>query len=304
MRRKFYTILRENTKSLAIVSEDTQIIALQPAGERPPFFIVESYPNFIDMIQPIGSDQPILCLIGFEETQDERYTVSDEADVHIKTMLARQPHGPYMLGGCSASGIVAYEIAQRLRALGHEVGLLVLFDTPNPYFMREYSDFWMCVTSYRTDLNKLRWSEIPGWAVEKVRRLKERKPSWLSWGSNGANRTRSLIDHFSSSSVRQTAARRYRPAPYAGRVLLVKCVRNLVGRYRDPNFGWTNVVQGTMEVCKVSASDHLEIFKSELDRMLVARTLRKSISEVLGESTRCLSSAVVESTGLSVSGHS
>ena len=51
-----------------------------------------------------------------------------------------------MLGGCSASGIVAYEIAQRLRALGYEVGLLVLFETPNPYFMREYSDFWMSVT--------------------------------------------------------------------------------------------------------------------------------------------------------------
>lgn len=165
MHRKFYTILKENNKSLAVVSEDTQIIALQPAGERPPFFIVESYPNFIDVIQLIGCDQPVLCLIGFEDTQDERYAIADEADVHIKTMLARQPHGPYMLGGCS-------------------------------------------------------------------------------------------------------------------------------------------VVQGTMEVCKVSASDHLEIFKSELDRMLVARTLRRNISEVAGESTRCLSSGVVESTGLSVSGHS
>ena len=40
----------------------------------------------------------------------EGYTIADEADAHIKTILARQPHGPYLLGGCSASGIVAYEI--------------------------------------------------------------------------------------------------------------------------------------------------------------------------------------------------
>ena len=74
-----------------------------------------------------------------------------------------------MLGGCSASGIIAYEIAQRLLALGHEVGLLVLFDTPNPYFVREYSDFWMSMNSYRTDLSKMGWSEVPGWLVNKFR---------------------------------------------------------------------------------------------------------------------------------------
>ena len=80
-----------------------------------------------------------------KKLRTKSYTIADEAEAHIKTILARQPHGPYMLGGCSASGIVAYEMAQRLRARGHEVGLLVLFDTPNPYFMREYSDFWMSV---------------------------------------------------------------------------------------------------------------------------------------------------------------
>src|SRR5271154_3303760 len=110
MRRKFYTILRENTKSVTIVPEDSPMIALQPAGERPPFFIVDSYPYFIDVVQLTGTDQPVLSLIGYEETLSETYSIAEEAEVHIKTILANQPHGPYMLGGCSASGIVAYEI--------------------------------------------------------------------------------------------------------------------------------------------------------------------------------------------------
>jgi len=84
----------------------------------------------------------------------------------------------------------------------------------------------------------------------------------------------------------------YRPAPYSGRVLLVKRERYLVGRYRDPNFGWGGVVQNEIEICKVNSIDHLEIFKPEIDRVLVAKTLRKSIEKVVGESLTCLSSDV------------
>jgi thioesterase domain-containing protein len=282
MRRKFYTILRENAKSLVIVPENTQIVSLQSAGNRPPFFMVDSYPYFIDVVRLTGTDQPVLSLIGQEETQkSDSYSISDEADTHVKVILNHQPRGPYMLGGCSASGIVAYEIAQRLRASGHEVGLLVLFDTPNPCFMREYSDFWLSVNSYRTDLSKLRWSEIPGWVAEKARGFEGGKPSWLPWTSNTVSSAASPTDKFGPLSDRVIAARKYRPAPYSGRVLLVKRERGLVGRYRDPLFGWGEVVRGKIEICKVGAADHLEIFKSEIDRTNVAQRLRESIDEVI-----------------------
>jgi oxalate---CoA ligase len=285
MRRKFYTILRENAKSLAIVPENAHMVALQPAGERPPFFMVDSYPHFIDVVKLIGIDQPMLSLIGEEETEiPSDYNIFDEASAHVKTIIAHQPRGPYMLGGCSASGIVAYEIAQQLRSLGHKVGLLVLFESPNPYFMREYSNFWMSVTSYRTDLSKMRWNEVPGWMAEKFRGLKDRKPRWLPLASNVSTRTSSVTDQFEPTSPRIIAARKYRPAPYTGRVLLVKRDRELFGRYRDQLFGWGEVVQGEIEICKVSSADHLEIFKSDLDRSTVAERLRGCIDEAIGGS--------------------
>jgi thioesterase domain-containing protein len=282
MRLKFYTTLQENGKSLAVVRENTQIVPLQPRGERPPFFMVDSYPYFIDVLKLTGADQPVFSLIGQEETQSSKtHSIQDEAAAHVITILSRQPSGPYMLGGCSASGIVAYEIAQQLRALKHEVGLLVLFETPNPYFMREYSDFRMSVASYRADLSKLHWSEIPGWMAQKLRGLKEGRPSWLPIKWNTRNRAPSVMDQFSPFSPRVTAARKYRPAPYPGRLLLVKRDRELVGRYRDPQFGWGGVAQGKMEICIVSALDHLDIFKSEPDRSTVAQWLRKSLDEVI-----------------------
>ena len=285
MRRKFYTILRDNAKSLAIVPENARMVALQPAGERLPFFMVDSYPHFIDVVKLTGSDQPILSLIGDDESpQPNNYNIFEEASAHVKTILAHQPRGPYMLGGCSASGIVAYEIAQQLQSLGHKVGLLVLFESPNPYFMREYSNFWMSVNSYRTDLSKMRWNEVPRWMAEKFRGLKDRKPRWLPLASNGSTRTSSVTDQFGPTSPRIIAARKYRPEQYWGRVLLVKRDRELFGRYRDQLFGWGEVVQGEIEICKVSSADHLEIFKSELDRSTVAQRLRRCFDEAIGGS--------------------
>src|SRR5439155_11469439 len=47
---------------------------------------------------------------------------------YIKSMRAIQPQGPYILGGFCGGGLIAYEIAQQLRAEGQEVDLLALLD--------------------------------------------------------------------------------------------------------------------------------------------------------------------------------
>ncbi len=43
-----------------------------------------------------------------------------------------QPQGPYLLGGFSGGGLIAWEIARQLEAAGEAVPLLVLLDTPVP----------------------------------------------------------------------------------------------------------------------------------------------------------------------------
>lgn len=282
MRRKFYTVLKGTSKALAILPDDTKLVTLQSKGEKTPFFIVDSYPHFIDVVKLMGTERPVLSLIGQEETQlTDTYSIVDEATSHVRTILEHRPHGPYLIGGCSASGIVAYEAAQQLRALGHDVALLALFDTPNPYFMREYSHLHMSINSYRTDLSKLGWGEIPGWVGGKLRGLIDGKQSSLTSKSNAANETRSAIEHFGPLSMRVVAARQYRPGSYPGRVLLIKRERELIGRYRDPYFGWGEVVLGKIDVCNVSSLDHLEIFKSESDRVAVAQSLTKCIDDVI-----------------------
>jgi thioesterase domain-containing protein len=54
---------------------------------------------------------------------------------YIDEILSVQPIGPYFLAGYCFGGIVAFEIAQQLRTLGHEVGLLANFNSASPTYV-------------------------------------------------------------------------------------------------------------------------------------------------------------------------
>jgi iterative type I PKS product template protein len=52
--------------------------------------------------------------------------------IYLAEMKRRQPQGPYLIGGWSAGGVVAYEVAMQLVAQGEKVEKLVLIDSPCP----------------------------------------------------------------------------------------------------------------------------------------------------------------------------
>ena len=63
-------------------------------------------------------------------------TVEDMAASYLRELRETRTEGPYYLGGHSSGGPVAFEMARRLRAQGHSVTLLALFDTGHPGFDR------------------------------------------------------------------------------------------------------------------------------------------------------------------------
>ena len=52
--------------------------------------------------------------------------------IYLAEMKRRQPQGPYVIGGWSAGGVIAYEVALQLQAMGEKVERLVLIDSPCP----------------------------------------------------------------------------------------------------------------------------------------------------------------------------
>ncbi|HEV8577638.1 MAG TPA: amino acid adenylation domain-containing protein [Thermoanaerobaculia bacterium] len=63
-------------------------------------------------------------------------SLQDLAARYAEAIAAAQPHGPYLLGGWSFGGLVAWETARRLEESGREVGLVILLDSrpPGPDF--------------------------------------------------------------------------------------------------------------------------------------------------------------------------
>jgi thioesterase domain-containing protein len=271
---KVYTVLRDGTKRLAIVSENLRVLALQPVGKKLPFFLINSFPNFIEVVKLLGDDHPVLSLIGDESPEASRtYNISGEAAAHVESILAWQPDGPFMLGGCSASGVVAFEAAQQLVARGHKVALLVLFDTPSPDFIRASSPLRMSLEYHWAAIERLSLRQIPGYATVKLLRLVAKTARLLGFDLHSFGGAAS--QESAPFQPRIDGYRAYRAAPYRGTVLIVRRHADHDARHRDEQLGWGRVVAGRVHLCEVSATEHLEIFKADLDQQLVGRKLRQ-----------------------------
>lgn len=114
------------------------LVAIKPSGSKRPFFCVPGAGGnpiyFYKLAHHLGQDQPFYALQSFGlDGESEPYTqVEDMATYYIQAIQSIQPKGPYLLGGHSFGGIVAFEMAQQLNKLGHKVDLLALFDSGEP----------------------------------------------------------------------------------------------------------------------------------------------------------------------------
>ena len=63
----------------------------------------------------------------------QQSSLTSLATSHLAAIRGIQPRGPYRLAGFSLGGLIAYEMAQQLRATGEVVEMLFLLDSMAPY---------------------------------------------------------------------------------------------------------------------------------------------------------------------------
>jgi thioesterase domain-containing protein len=121
----------------------THLVAMHPGSERAttdriPFFLVAgmfgNVLNLRHLAHLIGTDRRFFGLQarGLYGDHTPHETFEAMAVDYLAELRTVQPKGPYILGGFSGGGLAAYEMARQLRAVGEEVALLVLLDTPLP----------------------------------------------------------------------------------------------------------------------------------------------------------------------------
>ncbi len=126
----------------------TPLIALEERASGRPFFCVHPAGGaavcYLKLARRLGRPRPFYGLQArslFEEGRSPA-TIEEMAADYVKCIRTVQPEGPYLLGGWSFGGVVAYEMASQLEAAGDAVDLLCLFDTRPPAFRRMQQRGW------------------------------------------------------------------------------------------------------------------------------------------------------------------
>ncbi|MDR3637955.1 MAG: amino acid adenylation domain-containing protein [Isosphaeraceae bacterium] len=155
------------------------------------------------------------------DLERERWTtrprIDEMARFFVTKVRAIQPHGPYVLGGYSGMGVVAFEAAQQLYAQGQEVRLLVLFDATSlpsrkgsPRLVRGFS----AVARARYHWRNLAMRRPLLWPSYVVDRLNT-KLLKMVYGIPGLNRICPM-----PHAIRMGAEiKKYAPQDYPGRVV-------------------------------------------------------------------------------------
>lgn len=119
----------------------SSLVVIQGQGKRTPFFCVHASGGNVleyhDLARLLGPDQPFYGLQakGLNGKDEPHTTIKEMAAHYIKEMREVQPEGPYLIGGRSSGGTIAFEMACQLNASGEAVALLALLDVyPAGYF--------------------------------------------------------------------------------------------------------------------------------------------------------------------------
>ncbi len=117
-------------------SEWSPLVLIKSGDGRRPFFCVHGAGGHtlfcLKLADYIESGQPFYAFQarGIEPGQIPSRYIEEMAASYVAEMRRHFPEGPYLLGGYSMGGVVAFEMAQQLREQGQSVALLAIIDVP------------------------------------------------------------------------------------------------------------------------------------------------------------------------------
>jgi acetoacetyl-CoA synthetase len=213
------------------------LVLIKAGSGRPPLHIIHGIGGTIMELFPLGRNMTYpgavygLQARGLDGRAKPHDTVGAMAAEYLAAIRSHQPRGPYQLCGFSFGGLVALEMAQRLRQSGEEVSFLGMIDTL-PNVRRWPMQVWLAYVLRRTARRTKDLIAIPvrDWApylatqASRARRI-------LTWRLRASGDASPLLPSASVEipahieAVMQSAvgaSARYRPAAYRGTLTLLR----------------------------------------------------------------------------------
>ncbi|MET9631055.1 cytochrome P450 [Lentzea sp. NPDC006480] len=115
------------------VPAEANTLALALTTPRPFFCIggaVGAAYYLLPLARAVGQGQPFYGLQGpgFDGSEEPVDDVEELAIRYVQEIKRIQPYGPYLVGGHSFGGVVAYEVGRQLRKRGDEVARVIMID--------------------------------------------------------------------------------------------------------------------------------------------------------------------------------
>ncbi len=251
--------LARRMQQASVSTRNLVLLDVGNSSERPLFLVHGgggSVRGYSELVRELRGHGPVYGLHASES--DDDVSIEALARDYLAQVRAVQPRGPYLLGGWSFGGLVAYEMTLQLQAAGEPVALLALLDTEAPEtqprpapdglgllaaFGRMLGVSWQ---DLQLDLEHLRSLE----PKEQLARVLEQSPSV---DADGAERLFALVQRLAA------AQQAYVPAStWAGPALLF---RSTDSRMRPEDLGWRAWLTGALTVCE-APGDHFTLLSA------------------------------------------
>ena len=242
-------------------------------------------------------------LPGLADNETAIDTVEGQAEHVVQQMRLAGLRPPYLIGGHSFGGLVAIEVARRLRDAGGAVPLLMLGDTVRT--TSAFSDIQtddMAYVAMTRGLYALygRNTRVAYEALdalppfEKYRQTAQRMQDEGLFGTLDLPLDR-MVDTFKANF---RAIGRFRPAPIPGDMAVIRTAGGFPAELldyetdaalRDPGLGWSDLLQGRLEV-RTMPGDHLAMLDpANLPAMadIMIALARDALAGVLRQSWGC-----------------
>ena len=249
------------------------LVPINSAGTKTPLFAVPgiggNVVDFYRLGQLLEGDQPFFGLQsqGLDGQTEPFTTVEDIAAHYVSEIQSVQSTGPYFLAGACIGGIIAFEMAHRLSAQGHQVALLAMLETwpPSslrvprwtlPNFLRSPSffltvSFQIAAQIMRTNRQE-RWARINK-AARGFREMVIRRDVYRG--------DREILFRDKVSEANRKAAASYQPKPFPGRIELIIASERPVNPPKDTRLKWCDLALEGYSVDKIPAKDTGHLFR-------------------------------------------
>jgi thioesterase domain-containing protein len=236
----------------------------------------------------MSPDQPVYGLQakglnGIDEPLDK---IEDIAAHYIQSVIENNPTGPYALAGYSFGGIIAFEMARQLEAMGKEVKMLAMFDTyayrsphydPAPLKLYKRGKFFVKRIMYTfTFSNGIRYT-----LVEKSTNIKRRiiRAYWNM--KYGKDQTQAGIFGYSNKVdvMNEYAEKHYQLKPYDITVEVFRAENRTFYMDDFEYLGWKPYALKGVNIHKIPG-EHNTIFKAPNDKVF-ASILQKCLDEAI-----------------------